>query len=75
MRKLNLEFQDVDGNVLHNKILEIEESDKLIVQFPESMTLEQQCRIGEGIAKLLTNNEMNTAIIPHNATLSVLKIK
>ncbi|MCY9259101.1 hypothetical protein MOF13_08355 [Bacillus spizizenii] len=74
MKRILLELQDIDGKVHEKKILNVNEKDKVIVKFDETVSQQQAGLIFNSLGIALQNEHSNVIGIPKGITLEVLKI-
>jgi ribosomal protein S4E len=71
VKKFDLQLLSHDGDVIENSTLELNESDTLIIQFPEDETYEHIMTTANAINESLENNRM--IVIPKSWTMRVLR--
>ncbi|MDQ1851005.1 MULTISPECIES: hypothetical protein [Bacillus] len=74
MKRMLLELQDIDGNVNEKKIINVNEKDKVIVRFDETVSQQQAGMIFNSLGTALQDEHNNVIGIPKGITLEVLKI-
>ncbi|WP_197260420.1 hypothetical protein [Brevibacillus laterosporus] len=74
LKRMLLELQNIDGNVNEKKIINVNEKDKVIVRFDETVSQQQAGMIFNSLGTALQDEHNNVIGIPKGITLEVLKI-
>lgn len=75
MKNIKLEIQDVNGNLLSESNLVLEEGDKLLIQVPVNIKRSDINKVVDWIKKTFEDNEHHALILPDVFDVKVLKVK
>lgn len=73
MKRIKVELQDVDGNVIEESSLVIEEGDRIILRFPEDIDYEQAIAAYRVFTEGIKNNKV--IALYKDIEINILKIQ
>jgi len=76
MKSYTIELKNLDNEVIQTKTLEIEENDKIIIQFDENLLSTNQIEeIFEDFVRIIKHADNSIMAIPSSVDIKILKFK
>lgn len=75
MNQVTVQLKDINGEVLEEKQIVISNGDKLIMEYPDDMSIEKAHSIYKTLLHALENSSAKMIGIPKGITFQVISVK